>query len=56
METAALYTIAARHGARALTLLTVSDHIRTGERCTAEEREQTFRQMVEIAVAVLAEK
>jgi purine-nucleoside phosphorylase len=51
MESAALYTIAARFGARALTVLTVSDHIKTGERSTAEEREQTFGQMVEVALA-----
>lgn len=50
MESAALYTIAARFKARALTVLTVSDHIKTGERTTAEEREQTFSQMVEIAL------
>jgi purine-nucleoside phosphorylase len=50
MESAALYTIAARFKARALTLLTVSDHIKTGERTTAQEREQTFGQMVEIAL------
>jgi purine-nucleoside phosphorylase len=50
MESAALYTIAARHRARALTLLTVSDHIRTGEKTSSEEREQTFREMVEIAL------
>lgn len=51
METAALYTIAARFRARALTLLTVSDHIKTGEKSTATEREQTFGRMVEIALA-----
>jgi purine-nucleoside phosphorylase len=50
MESAALYTIAARYGCRALTLLTVSDHIKTGARTTAEEREQTFSEMVEIAL------
>jgi purine-nucleoside phosphorylase len=50
MESAALYTIAARHKVRALTILTVSDHIRTGEKTSAEEREQTFSQMVEIAL------
>jgi purine-nucleoside phosphorylase len=50
MESAALYTIAARHRARALTVLTVSDHIKTGERTSAEDREQTFREMVEIAL------
>jgi purine-nucleoside phosphorylase len=50
MESAALYTIAARFKARALTVLTVSDHIKTGERTTAEERERTFAEMVEIAL------
>lgn len=50
MESAALYTIAARHRVRALTVLTVSDHIKTGERTSAEDRERTFREMVEIAL------
>ncbi len=50
MESAALYTIAARFKARALTLLTVSDHIKRGEATTSQEREQTFSQMVEIAL------
>jgi purine-nucleoside phosphorylase len=50
MESAALYTIAARFRARALTLLTVSDHLKTEERMTAQEREQTFHEMVEIAL------
>jgi purine-nucleoside phosphorylase len=53
MESAALYTIAARFQARALTLLTVSDHLKTGERTTAQEREQTFAQMVEIGLATI---
>ena len=56
METSALYTIAAQHGVRALTVCTVSDHIVTGEETTANERERTFGDMVEIALdAVLAE-
>jgi purine-nucleoside phosphorylase len=50
MESAALYTIAARFRARALTLLTVSDNLKTREHTTAQEREQTFGQMVEIAL------
>jgi len=50
MESAALYTIAAKFRARALTILTVSDHIKTGEHTTSQEREQTFSQMVEIAL------
>ncbi|HET8662029.1 MAG TPA: purine-nucleoside phosphorylase [Micromonosporaceae bacterium] len=50
MESAALYTIAARFRARALTILTVSDHLKTGEHTSAEDREKTFSQMVEIAL------
>jgi purine-nucleoside phosphorylase len=50
MESAALYTLAARFRARALTILTVSDHIKTGEKTSSQEREQTFAQMVEIAL------
>jgi purine-nucleoside phosphorylase len=50
MESAALYTIAARFRARALTVLTVSDHIKTGAKTTSQEREQTFGQMVEVAL------
>jgi purine-nucleoside phosphorylase len=50
METAALYTIASRFRARALTILTVSDHIPTGRHTSAQEREQTFGAMVEIAL------
>ncbi|HEX2358039.1 MAG TPA: purine-nucleoside phosphorylase [Micromonosporaceae bacterium] len=50
MESAALYTIAARFKARALTILTVSDHIKTGQHTTPDEREQTFSQMVEVAL------
>ena len=50
MESAALYTIAARFKARALTILTVSDHILTGAHTSAEERQQTFAHMVEVAL------
>lgn len=50
METAALYTIAARYGARALTVLTVSDHIKTGAHLPADERERSFHTMAEIAL------
>jgi purine-nucleoside phosphorylase len=56
MESAALYTLAARFRARALTILTVSDHIKTGERTSADDREQTFRQMVEIALDTATDK
>jgi purine-nucleoside phosphorylase len=50
METAALYTIAAKYRRRALTLLTVSDSIVTGEGTTAEERQSTFKAMMEVAL------
>ena len=51
METAGLYTLAARAGADALTILTVSDHVITGEATTAQERQETFNDMVEVALA-----
>lgn len=51
MEASALYTIAAGFGRRALAICTVSDHLVTGEETTAQEREQTFGAMVEIALA-----
>jgi purine-nucleoside phosphorylase len=50
MEAAGLYGVAAEHGGRALTICTVSDHIRTGEATTSEERQKTFTDMVEIAL------
>jgi purine-nucleoside phosphorylase len=50
MEASALYTIAAGLGRRALAICTVSDHVVTGEQMTAAEREQTFADMVEIAL------
>ena len=50
METAALYTLAARHACRALSILTVSDHILTGEGLSAEDREKSFSSMVEVAL------
>jgi len=51
MEAAELYMVAARQGARALALLTVSDHLATGAALSPEEREQGFSDMVEIALA-----
>ena len=50
METTALYTIAAKYRKHALTLLTVSDSIVTGEMTTAEERQNTFQSMMKIAL------
>ena len=50
MEAAELYMVAARHGARALAVLTVSDHITTGEALAADQRERSFGAMIEIAL------
>lgn len=50
METAELYTLAARYGVNALAILTVSDSLVTGELTTSEEREKTFTEMMEIAL------
>ncbi|WP_053366844.1 purine-nucleoside phosphorylase [Bacillus sp. FJAT-27245] len=50
METTALYTLAAKYGRKALSILTVSDHILTGEVTSAEERQLTFNDMIEVAL------
>lgn len=50
MEAAELYALAARHGCRALAVLTVSDHLQTGAALPSEDRERSFGDMVEIAL------
>lgn len=50
MEAAGIYGVAAEFGAKALAICTVSDHIRSGEQTTAEERQLTFNDMIEIAL------
>jgi purine-nucleoside phosphorylase len=52
METTGLYTLAAKYGVNALTILTVSDSLVTGQATTSEEREKTFKDMIEIALDV----
>ncbi|MDY2872951.1 MAG: purine-nucleoside phosphorylase [Eubacteriales bacterium] len=52
MEAAALYLNAARAGKNALALLTISDNPFTGEGLTAEERQNTFTRMMEIALSI----
>lgn len=52
MEAAGLYTIAAKHDIEALTILTISDSLVTGEKCSFEERERTFKEMVQIALNI----
>ena len=53
MEASALYMNAARAGKRALVILTVSDHILTGEVTTAEERQNTFTHMMDVAFSLI---
>ena len=53
METAALYTLAAKAGVQALSLLTVSDNLATGEETTALERQTTFNDMIEVALEAI---
>ena len=52
MESAALYMNAARAGKNALCICTISDCPFTGESCTAEERQNTFTDMMEIALNI----
>jgi purine-nucleoside phosphorylase len=53
MEASGLYTIAARYNVRALAILTISDSLVTGDRSSADERENTFRDMVDMALHLL---
>ena len=55
MEAAELYTLAAKFKREALAILTISDHIAKGTATTAEERQTTFKSMMEIALDTLAE-
>ncbi|WP_445491145.1 purine-nucleoside phosphorylase [Niallia sp. 03133] len=50
MESAALYTLAAKYNRKALSVLTVSDHILTGEETSADERQTTFNDMIEVSL------
>ncbi|MED4582485.1 purine-nucleoside phosphorylase [Brevibacillus choshinensis] len=50
MESSALYTLAAKYKRNALSILTVSDHILTGEETSSEERQTTFNEMIEVAL------
>lgn len=52
METAELYTTAAKHGVKALSIVTVSDHIFKGEQTTPEERQKTFTDMMKVALSL----
>ncbi|MGB0893890.1 MAG: purine-nucleoside phosphorylase [Parashewanella sp.] len=50
MEAAGLYGVAAEYGAKALCVVTVSDHIRTGEATSSDERQNTFNDMIEMTL------
>lgn len=50
METAALYTLAAKYDVQALSILTISDHLITGEVTSSEERQTTFKDMMVVAL------
>jgi purine-nucleoside phosphorylase len=50
METAELYILAARHKVRALSVLTISDHLLTHEALPAADRERSFADMVHVAL------
>jgi purine-nucleoside phosphorylase len=50
MECAELYTLAAKYGREALGLLTISDNMITHEQTSAEDRQTSFTQMMEVAL------
>lgn len=52
METTMLYTMAAKFGVKALTVLTVSDSLVTGEALPAEDRQSTFKDMMDVALTI----
>lgn len=53
MEAAALYMNAARCGGEALCICTISDSLITGEACSAEERQTSFTNMMDIAFGII---
>ena len=55
METAGLYVLAAKYGAQALGIFTVSDHLVTKAACTPEERQTSFDDMIHIALETALE-
>lgn len=52
MESAGLYMLAARHSVEAVSLLTVSDHLLTGEHVSADERQTNFTNMTKLALSL----
>ncbi|WEG73364.1 purine-nucleoside phosphorylase [Vagococcus intermedius] len=56
MEAAVLYYVAAKYQVKALSLMTVSDHMLTGEETSAEERQKTFDDMMIVALETLIQE
>jgi len=56
METAALYALASQHGRRALTILSVSDVIPTGERASPEARQNAFGAVIQVVLEAVLEE
>lgn len=54
MESTALYTLAAKFKVKALSILTISDNIVTGEVATSKQREQDFSLMAELALEIVS--
>jgi len=55
MESAALYALAKQHGRRALTILSVSDVIPTGERASHETRQNAFGSVIKVVLQAVLE-
>ena len=53
MESSALFTIASEHDVEALTILTISDSILTGETITSEEKERALNEMIELSLETI---
>lgn len=54
MESTALFMLAAKYHVRALSVLTISNHLMTGESTTLEEREKSFNDMIKVALDTAA--
>ena len=55
MEAAGLFGVCAEYGAKGLAICTISDHIRTGEALPPEDRQNSFKEMITIALESILE-
>ncbi len=53
MESAELYTLGAKYGVEVLSIMTVSDHILKGEQTSPQERQESFDEMIKIALSLV---